>query len=97
MGNLERYLLVSRIVMAIQYTGNNEKEVKGANDRIIPSPVLEPTEDNNSGRYLQICPTNSSLVKDIIIAMPGDWIVFNEDTSISVISNDKFIIEYTRI
>jgi len=59
------------VIEAIQYNGNNGFELsKWSNNVIIESPVLEPTEDNKSGEYVQI-----KTLEGIMIGIVGDWII----------------------
>jgi len=59
------------VIEAIQYTGHNGHEIKQfSNDLIIESPVLEPSEDNPTGAYLQI-----KTLEGIMIGKVNDWII----------------------
>ena len=58
-------------IEAIQYTGKNDFEIgKWSNDLVYPSPVLEPSENNPSGSYLQI-----KTLEGVMTAIVGDWII----------------------
>lgn len=58
-------------IEAIQYTGKNDFEIsKWSNNLVYPSPVLEPSEGNLSGSYLQV-----KTLEGVITATPGDWII----------------------
>lgn len=60
-------------IEAIQYTGKNDFELSQwslGSITIIPSPVLEPTDDNPTGSYLQI-----KTREGLKIAIVGDWII----------------------
>jgi hypothetical protein len=59
----------------IKYTGINCKEIESWSNEIIPSPVLEPTDNNPTGRYLQF---RCSVIK------VGDWILKNGNGDISI-------------
>jgi len=59
------------VIDAIQYTGANEWELEHwAGPSLVPSPVLEPTEANPTGRYLQI-----HTLEGTHTAIVGDWII----------------------
>ena len=59
------------VIEAIEYTGRNEFEIeKWAGKAVFHSPVLEPTEDNPDGSYLQI-----KTLEGIMTAIPGDYII----------------------
>ena len=55
----------------MQYDGTNGYKMKDWSDgKVYPSPVLEPTNDNPSGSYLQI-----DTLEEIMTAIVGDWII----------------------
>lgn len=61
------------IIEAIQYTGNNGRELnEWSNGAVIQSPVLEPSADYPEGSYVQIktIDTDYSWAAAII----GDWV-----------------------
>jgi hypothetical protein len=61
----------TRPVEAVQYTGHNATEIESwAQGKVIPSPVLEPTDSNPSGAYLQV---NSR--DGWVTAIPTDWVI----------------------
>jgi hypothetical protein len=73
---------------AFHYDGTNATKIQEwSNDRIIESPVLEPTKRNPTGRYLQI-KNNDKWDKTAIV---GDWVVkLKSNDVIAVLSNKKF-------
>lgn len=59
------------VIEAIQYNGKNDFEInQWTNGVSITSPVLEPTDDDPIGAYLQI-----KTLEGIMIAAIGDWII----------------------
>lgn len=77
-------------IEAIQYTGKNYFEIgKWSNDLVYPSPVLEPTENNPSGSYLQI-----KTLEGIMTAIVGDWIIKGVKGEFYPCKNDIFIMTY---
>ncbi len=59
------------VVEARQYTGCNDMEIDDWSiGKVIESPVLEPTEENPSGDYLQI-----KTLEGTMTAIVGDWII----------------------
>jgi len=59
------------VIEAILYTGKNGFEIsKWSNNLAYQSPVLEPSENNPGGSYLQI-----KTLEGIMTASPGDWII----------------------
>lgn len=77
-------------IEAIQYTGKNDFEIgKWSNDLVYPSPVLEPTENNPSGSYLQI-----KTLEGIMTAIVGDWIIKGVKGEFYPCKNDIFIMTY---
>lgn len=59
------------IIEAIQYTGKNGFEIRKWSDtNVLESPVLEPTEDNLTGEYLQIYTLEGTMT-----AIVGDYII----------------------
>jgi len=70
----------------IQYTGFNDSYLREwSNHRIISSPVLEPTKENPSGKYVQIKLLNG----EIITAIVGQWIVRDND-DFKVLTEDEY-------
>lgn len=66
-----RYRKRPVIVSAIQYTGNNGNELSlWSNHAVIESPILEPTKDNPSGRYVQV-----ETLEGVITGNVGDYII----------------------
>jgi len=59
------------VIDTIQYTGKNGWEIRNwSSDKVIESPVLEPTQDNPTGEYLQI-----DTLEGWMTAIVGDWII----------------------
>lgn len=64
------------VIEAIQYTGHNGWQIEnwakenGSNRVILQSPVLEATEDNPTGAYLQV-----QTLEGIMTASVGDFII----------------------
>jgi len=77
-------------IEAIQYTGKNDFEIgKWSNDLVYPSPVLEPSENNPSGSYLQI-----KTLEDVMTAIVGDWIIKGVKGEFYPCKNDIFLMTY---
>ena len=75
---------------AIQYTGKNDFEIgKWSNDLVYPSPVLEPSENNPSGSYLQI-----KTLEGVMTAIVGDWIIKGVKGEFYPCKNDIFLMTY---
>lgn len=59
------------VIEARQYTGNNGFDLrKWSNDKVIESPVLEPTKENLTGSYIQIY-----TLEGIITGIVNDYII----------------------
>lgn len=77
-------------IEAVQYTGKNDFEIgKWSNGLVYPSPVLEPTENNPSGSYLQI-----KTLKGVMPAIVGDWIIKGVKGEFYPCKNDIFLMTY---
>jgi hypothetical protein len=58
-------------IEAMQYTGHNGRELRGWSDgAVIESPVLEPSADYPSGRYVQVITLEGTMIGN-----DGDWII----------------------
>ena len=58
-------------IEAIQFDGYNGWLLdQWSNGRVMSSPVSEPSENNPTGRYLQI-----KTLEGVMIAIVGDWII----------------------
>jgi len=80
-------------IEAIQYTGHNDSEIRvWAKGLIYPSPVLEPTEHNPSGSYLQI-----ETWEGYKVAIVSDWIIKDEEGKFSPCKNDIFLLTHDAI
>jgi hypothetical protein len=59
------------VVEAMQYTGHNGAEIeRWSGGKVVESPVLEPTEVNPTGNYLQIGDP-----EEMLTAIVGDWVM----------------------
>jgi len=80
-------------IEAIQYTGKNDFEIgKWSNDLVYPSPVLEPTENNTSGSYLQI-----KTLEGVMTAIVGDWIIKGVKGEFYPCKNAIFLMTYDAV
>ena len=69
--NLTKYRKRPVVIEAIQYNGFNDSFISQWSDKkVFVSPVLEPTEDNPSGAYLQI-----KTLEGVMTAIVGDFII----------------------
>ena len=67
--NMKKYQ--SRPVEAVQYTGQNAETIASwTQGKVVASPVLEPTDSNPSGEYLQVNSRDGWTT-----AIPTDWII----------------------
>ena len=58
-------------IEAIQITDSNGWIIEQwSNEKVVQSPVLEPTVSNPCGTYLQVY-----TLEGVMIAYPGDWII----------------------
>jgi len=64
------------ILEAVIYTGHNDFDIQQwSKGQCIPSPVLEPTEDNPTGSYLQVDGYTAG-VGDVVLKMwDGKFVV----------------------
>lgn len=77
-------------IEAIQYNGNNDFEIRNwSNDLVYSSPVLEPTNENPTGSYLQI-----KTLEGIMTAIVGDWIIKGIKNEFYPCKNDIFLMTY---
>lgn len=68
---MKQYRKKPVVIEAIQYTGHNDWDItQWAGKQIIPSPVLEPTDYNPTGAYLQI-----HTLEGVMTAIVGDYII----------------------
>jgi uncharacterized protein affecting Mg2+/Co2+ transport len=58
------------VIEAIQYHGNGEELRLWSNGIVVESPVLEPSEDDPSGEYVQI-----QTLEGCMIGNKFDWII----------------------
>ncbi len=90
---MARYRKKTVEIEAIQYTGNNNFEIRNwSNDIVYPSPVLEPDEENPSGSYLQI-----KTLEGIMTAIPGDYIIKGVKGEFYPCKPDIFELTYDKI
>ena len=81
------------VVEAIQFDGSNGREIEvWSGEHVVVSPVLELSESNPAGVYLQIVSTEDPVQRDT--AVPGDWVVRNwsdrPSTELFVLKNRVF-------
>jgi hypothetical protein len=68
---MEFYRKKPVVIEAYKFTIENYMEIeKWSNGKVYSSPVLEPTESNLHGLYLQI-----NTLEGTMTAIPGDWII----------------------
>lgn len=80
-------------IEAVQYTGKNDFEInKWSNGLVYTSPVLEPTENNPSGSYLQI-----KTLEGIMTAIVGDWIIKGVKGEFYPCKPDIFEMTYEKV
>jgi len=61
------------IIEAVRYTGNNGRELhQWSNGAVVDSPVLEPSEHNPTGDYVQIKTIDTK--DSYATAIVGDWV-----------------------
>ena len=80
------------VIEAEEYTGDNGWKInQWSENKVIESPVLEPTEDNPSGTYLQI-----ETLEGWMTAIVGDWIIRGVKGEFYPIKNDIFLLTYEK-
>lgn len=58
-------------IEAIQFDGHNGYSIeRWSENKVVTSPILEPTPDNPTGAYLQV-----KTLEGIMTAGVGDWII----------------------
>ena len=68
---MSKYRKKPVVIEAIQYTGKNDWQLsQWSNRKVYCSPVLEPTENNPTGSYLQI-----NTLEGVMTAIVGDFII----------------------
>lgn len=68
---MNKYRKKPVVIEAVQYTGKNGNEIrKWSGNKVIESPVLEPSDDNLSGKYVQIETLEGTMIGNV-----GDWII----------------------
>lgn len=67
----QRWRKKPEVVGAMRYEPHGSRALEQwSGGVVVPSPVLEPTEDNPSGEYVQI-----ETLEGCMTAVPGDWII----------------------
>jgi len=68
---VKRYRKLPVVIEAAELTEKTEFDIRQwAGDKVYPSPVLEPTDQNPSGVYWQI-----DTLEGVMTAIPGDYII----------------------
>ena len=68
---MEKFRNNSVVIEAEQYTGKNGVALRSwSGGAVVESPVLEPTEDNPTGDYVQV-----HTLEGIMCGGVGDWII----------------------
>jgi len=82
------------VIEAIQFNGQNGWEIQSiAGDcKVIASPILEPTENNPTGHYLQIYTPEG-----VMTAIVGDWIIRGVNGELYPCKPDIFVATYEAI
>jgi len=81
------------VIDAVQYTSNNGWQfTQNSEGKITESSVLEPTNDNPSGLYLQI-----ETLEGIMTATPGDWIIRGVKGELYPCKPDIFEMTYEEV
>lgn len=93
---IQKFRKKSAIIEAIRYTGNNGLEIeKWSNNMVLQSPVIEQSEDNPTGAYVQIKTIDT---KDSwAIAIVGDWVVKGIKGEFYPCKNDIFMELHERV
>lgn len=80
-------------IEAIQYTGHNINKLHTWSlGKIIESPVVEPSEDNPTGAYIQI-----KTLEGTMIGIVGDYIVKGIKGEFYPCKPDIFYLTYDKI
>jgi len=89
------------IIEAIRYTGDNGAELnKWSDGKVVESPVLEPTNYNPTGAYVQIHPSIKGADAKMFMpttAIVGDWICKGSEGNFYSCKNDVFEAQYEKI
>lgn len=81
------------VVEAIQYTGHNDEKLRQWSfGKVLGSPVCEPTDNNPTGRYVQV-----KTLEGTMIGIVGDWIIKGVSEEFYPCKNDIFIQTYDAI
>lgn len=81
------------VIEAIQYNGNNGNELYLWSDcEVIESPVLEPTEVNPSGEYVQV-----QTLEGCMIGIKGDYIIKGINGEFYPCKPDIFLKTYEQV
>lgn len=81
------------VIEAIQYTGSNGWVLKQwSNGEVYSSPVLEPTENNPTGEYVQI-----KTLEGVMTGIVGDYIIKGVKGEFYPIKEDIFLKTYEKV
>lgn len=86
------------VIEAVQYTVSNGHDIERwarSEDgirNIVVSPVLEPSEDNPTGKYLQI-----HTLEGTMTAIPGMWIIKGVKGEFYACKHDVFEMTYEKL
>ena len=81
------------VIDAIQYTGHNGHEIYNiSGKKVVESPVLEPTQNNPTGAYLQI-----KTLEGMMTAIVGDWIIKGVQSEFYPCKPDIFELTYEEV
>ena len=87
------YRKVPVVIEAIQFTGTNGWVLKQWSDgAVYASPVLEPTEDNPTGEYVQI-----KTLEGVMTGIVGDYIIKGVKGEFYPIKAEIFLETYERV
>lgn len=93
MNNVEKFKKKPVEIEAIQYTGHNDFDISRWSKNIVYfSPVLEPSENNPTGSYLQI-----RTLEGIMTAIVGDWIIKSVKGEFYPCKDDIFKLTYDEV
>ena len=87
------YRKVPVVIEAIQFTGTNGWVLTQWSDgAVYASPVLEPTEDNPTGEYVQI-----KTLEGVMTGRVGDYIIKGVNGEFYPIKEDIFLKTYEKV
>lgn len=80
-------------IEAVKFSGNNSLEIdEFTGGKAKESPVLEPSEDNPTGQYLQLKTLKGTIIVDL-----GDFIIKNINGEFSTRKQDIFEKTYESV